>query len=59
MTDNITFYIGNTPVKKIPTLCLNMIVRNESKILFRLFDSVIDLIDAYCIFDTVSTDNTK
>ena len=59
MTDNITFYIGNTPVKKIPTLCLNMIVRNESKILFRLFDSVIDLIDAYCICDTGSTDNTK
>ena len=59
MTDNITFYIENTPVKKIPTLCLNMIVRNESKILFRLFDSVIDLIDAYCICDTGSTDNTK
>jgi len=41
-----------------PTLCLNMIVKNESKILTRLFDSVIDIIDCYCICDTGSTDNT-
>jgi tetratricopeptide (TPR) repeat protein len=41
-----------------PTLCLNMIVKNESKILIRLFDSVVNIIDSYCICDTGSTDNT-
>lgn len=40
------------------TICLNMIVKNESKIITRLFDSVITLIDSYCICDTGSTDNT-
>jgi tetratricopeptide (TPR) repeat protein len=42
----------------IPTLCLNMIVKNESKIIKRLFDSVLPIIDCYCICDTGSTDNT-
>ena len=41
------------------TLCLNMIVKNESKIITRLFDSVVKIIDCYCICDTGSTDNTK
>lgn len=41
-----------------PTLCLNMIVKNESRIIKRLFDSVISIIDCYCICDTGSTDNT-
>ena len=41
-----------------PTLCLNMIVKNESKIITRLFDSVSSIIDCYCICDTGSTDNT-
>jgi len=43
---------------KQPTLCLNMIVKNESKIITRLFDSVLPIIDSYCICDTGSTDNT-
>ena len=43
---------------KSPTLCLNMIVKNESKIITRLFDSVLPIIDCYCICDTGSTDNT-
>uniref|UniRef100_A0A6C0IE22 Glycosyltransferase 2-like domain-containing protein n=1 Tax=viral metagenome TaxID=1070528 RepID=A0A6C0IE22_9ZZZZ len=42
----------------MPTLCLSMIVKNESKILSRLLDSVVDHIDAYCICDTGSTDGT-
>jgi tetratricopeptide (TPR) repeat protein len=42
----------------IPTLCLNMIVKNESKIITRLFDSLISIIDCYCICDTGSTDDT-
>ena len=44
--------------KKLPTICLNMIVKNESKIITRLFDSVLPIIDCYCICDTGSTDNT-
>jgi tetratricopeptide (TPR) repeat protein len=44
--------------KKVPTLCLNMIVKNESRIITRLFDSVLPIIDCYCICDTGSTDNT-
>jgi tetratricopeptide (TPR) repeat protein len=35
-----------------------MIVKNESKIITRLFDSVVEIIDSYCICDTGSTDNT-
>ena len=42
----------------LPTLCLNMIVKNESKIIVRLLDSVVDLLDSYCICDTGSTDTT-
>ena len=41
-----------------PTICLNMIVKNESKIITRLFDTVFPIIDTYCICDTGSTDNT-
>ena len=41
-----------------PSLCLNMIVKNESKIITRLFDSIISIIDCYCICDTGSTDDT-
>lgn len=40
------------------TLCLNMIVKNESKIITRLLKSVLPIIDCYCICDTGSTDNT-
>ncbi len=35
-----------------------MIVKNESKIIMRLFNSVIDIIDSFCICDTGSTDDT-
>ena len=44
---------------KMPTLCLNMIVKNESKNITRLLKSVLPLIDTYCICDTGSTDNTE
>jgi tetratricopeptide (TPR) repeat protein len=44
--------------EKHPTLSLNMIVKNESKIITRLFDSVCSIIDSYCICDTGSTDDT-
>lgn len=48
----------NVKFEILPKLCLNMIVKNESKIITRLFDSMKDIIDCYCICDTGSTDNT-
>lgn len=39
-------------------ICLNMIVKNEEKVLPRLFRSVKDYIDYYVIVDTGSTDST-
>ncbi len=39
-------------------LCLNMIVKNESKIIRRLFDTVVKIIDYWVIADTGSTDET-
>jgi len=47
-----------TEKKALPTLCLNMIVKNESKIIRRLLESVCKIIDCYCICDTGSNDNT-
>jgi tetratricopeptide (TPR) repeat protein len=40
------------------TLCLNMIVKNESRIITRLLESVLSIIDTYIICDTGSTDDT-
>ena len=39
-------------------ICLNMIVKNEEKVITRLLESVINIIDSYCICDTGCTDNT-
>ena len=50
--------ISPFPHNDPPKLCLNMIVKNESKIIRRLIESVVDVIDCYCICDTGSTDNT-
>lgn len=44
--------------KQHVTLCLNMIVKNESLIITRLMQSVLPIIDTYLICDTGSTDNT-
>jgi len=41
-----------------PSLCLNMIVKNESRVIQRLLESVVPWIDSFCICDTGSTDNT-
>lgn len=46
------------PPNSTPKLCLNMIVKNEGKIIRRLLESVANVIDAYCICDTGSTDDT-
>lgn len=40
------------------TICLVMIVKNEEKNIVRLFDSILSMIDCYCICDTGSKDNT-
>ena len=42
----------------MPTICLNMIVKNESNIILRFLENVLPLIDTYCICDTGSTDDT-
>jgi tetratricopeptide (TPR) repeat protein len=39
-------------------LCLNMIVKNESRVITRLLQSALKYIDCFCICDTGSTDNT-
>lgn len=44
---------------KKQTVCLNMIVKNESHVITRCFDSVLPLIDTWVIFDTGSTDGTQ
>lgn len=40
------------------TICLNMIVKNESRIIARLLESVLPIIDTYVICDTGSIDDT-
>ena len=57
--ENINFSLDDKPTVKKPRICLNMIVKNESKIIVRLINSVLSIIDSYCICDTGSTDNTK
>ena len=52
-TENIIISTDN-----VPKLCLNMIVKNESKVIMRLLQSVATIVDGYCICDTGSTDNT-
>lgn len=44
---------------RLPKVCLNMIVKNESKIITRLLESVAPYIDSYCICDTGSVDHTE
>ena len=44
--------------RKSSGICLNMIVKNETLVLDRLFNSVKDYIDYYVIVDTGSTDGT-
>lgn len=42
-----------------PTICLNMIVKNEAHIITETFDSIRKFIDYYVIVDTGSTDGTQ
>jgi glycosyltransferase involved in cell wall biosynthesis len=45
--------------KKAPTICLNMIVKNETKVIKRCLASVKPVIDYWVIVDTGSTDGTQ
>lgn len=40
------------------SICLNMIVKNESRIIQRMLNSIYPFVDSLCICDTGSTDNT-
>lgn len=44
---------------KPPTICLNLIVKNEAKVLARCFDSIAGFVDSWLIVDTGSTDGTQ
>ena len=45
--------------KETPTICLTMIVKNESKVIRKCIDSVRDYISYWVIVDTGSTDGTQ
>lgn len=45
--------------KERPTICLNMIVKNESPVILNCLKSVKPLIDTWVIVDTGSTDGTQ
>ena len=47
------------PEKTQPTICLTMIVKNESQVIRRCIDSVKDYISYWVIVDTGSTDGTQ
>jgi len=47
------------PGPKKPTVCLNMIVKNETKVITRCLASVKPIIDYWVIVDTGSTDGTQ
>lgn len=42
-----------------PTVCLNMIVKDEAPVIERCLRNVMPLVDAWCIVDTGSTDGTQ
>ena len=44
---------------KLPSISLNVICKNEEKVIERMLRSVAPIIDYYVIVDTGSTDNTK
>jgi glycosyltransferase involved in cell wall biosynthesis len=48
-----------TPGLRVTSVCLNMIVKNESRVLKRCLDSVRPFIQSWVIVDTGSTDGTQ
>jgi glycosyltransferase involved in cell wall biosynthesis len=43
----------------LPTIGLSIIVKNESKVIERMLNSVYHILDYYCVIDTGSTDGTQ
>ncbi len=39
----------------IPKICLNIIVKNEARVIERMLTSVYSILDYYCVVDTGST----
>ena len=52
------FIVAETQ-KTLPTVCLNMIVKNESSVITRCLSSMLPIIDYWVIVDTGSTDGTQ
>lgn len=48
-----------TPSNNLPTIGVNIIMKNEAEILPRFLESVLPIIDSYCIVDTGSTDSSR
>jgi glycosyltransferase involved in cell wall biosynthesis len=48
----------NAADRSVSTICLTMIVKNESKTILRLLESLDGFIDEFCTCDTGSTDDT-
>ncbi len=54
-----TLFAKDMDIEKRPTICLNMIVKNESKIICRCLESMLPIIDYWVIVDTGSDDGTQ
>lgn len=52
-------YCEGAEAQKKKTVCLNMIVKNESKVIERCITSLLPIIDYWVIVDTGSTDGTQ
>lgn len=55
----IFFVFQGESIEPAKTVCLNMIVKNESKVITRCLESVKPLIDYWVIVDTGSSDDTQ
>ncbi len=51
--------MGKKNQKKLPKMCLNMIVKNESHIIVETLTNILKYIDYWVISDTGSTDGTQ
>ncbi|ADI39138.1 glycosyltransferase [Waddlia chondrophila] len=55
----LVFLVSFAGVFAAPTVCLNMIVKNETDVIERCLQSVLPIIDYWVIVDTGSTDGTQ
>jgi len=56
---NIKKPIPTNPMREPAKICLSVIVKNESKVIERMLNSVYPILDYYCVVDTGSTDGTQ